>query len=315
MTRLALSLSLRSRRLTAWWFILPWLIGFVALVVYPFLASLWWSFCRYDLLAPPDVIGFEHYRRLAGELATGRGFGLALWNTLYYALVSVPLSIALGIGLAVLLSRPLPGRSLCRTIIFLPSVLPVVAASVLWLWLLDPRDGVVNYLLDQVGFGQHLWFQGRDEFFFSLRFGSKDALILMSLWGIGNWMVIYLAAIGDIPAEMYEAAMLDGANRWRRHWHVTLPLLSPVIFFNLVMGLIDAVQAFAQAYVVSEGTGEPGGATLLVSLHLFLSAFRDLEIGYASAVAWILFALLTLATAFLFGSASRWVHYRGGRRR
>ncbi len=304
----------QPQRTTALLFITPWLIGFIALIVFPFVASLWWSFCRYDLLAPPDPVGGEHFVRLAGELMRGEAFGLALWNTLYYALLSVPLSIALGIALAVLLSRPLRGRAICRTIIFLPSVLPVVAASVLWLWLLDPRDGVVNYVLEQFGLGRHLWFQGSDEFLFSLRFGSKDALILMALWGIGNWMVIYLAAIGDIPAEMYEAATIDGASFWQRHRHVTLPMLTPVIFFNLVMGIIDAMQAFAQAYVVSEGTGEPGGATLLVSLHLFLSAFRDLEVGYASAMAWLLFVLLTIATALLFYSAPRWVHYRGGRR-
>lgn len=294
-------------------FLAPWLAGFLVLTLYPFAISLVWSFCRLDLLNPPRFVGGENYRRLAAEIAAGEGFGQALTNTLYFALVSVPLSVFLGVGLATLLSQPVRGRAIYRTIIFLPSLLPVVATSVLWMWLLDPRDGLVNHGLASVGVPRQLWFQGGDEFFLSLRCGSKDGLVLMSLWGLGNFVVIYLAALADLPWELYEAAALDGAGWWGRLRHVTLPLLTPVIFFNIVIGLIDALQLFAQAYLVSEGTGEPAGATLLISLHLFLAAFQDFDVGYASAVAWMLFLLLAVLTAGLFASARRWVHYQGVR--
>lgn len=305
------------RELTGLLFASPWLVGLVLLFAYPFAASLYWSFCRYDLLSPPDFVGTANYRRLGAELLAGQRFGLAIWNTCYYALLSVPLSIALGVGLASMLSWKIRGQALYRTIFFLPSVMPVVASSVLWMWLLDPRDGLVNYVLAGVGIENQLWFRGASEALMApgwFDFGSKDALVLMSLWGVGNFMVIYLAAIGDIPNQLFEAAELDGAGRLRRFWHVTIPMLSPVIFFNLVMGMIQSVQAFTQIYLVSEGTGEPAGWSLVLSLHLFLSAFQDLDMGYASAMAWILFVVLLLATIALFRTSRHWVHYQGGTR-
>jgi len=300
-------------------FVSPWLLGLALLIVYPFAASLHWSFCRFDLLGPPEFIGLDHYRRLADELVQGGAFRRALWNTAYYALLSVPLSIVLGVTLAVMLSWKIRGRPIYRTLFFLPSVVPVVAASVLWMWLLDPTDGLVNHCLSWLGVStsQLLWFKGPTEAFappHGFDFGSKDALVLMGLWGSGNAMIIYLAAIGDIPRQLYEAAELDGAGRWRRFRHVTVPMLSPVIFFNLVMGLIQSVQAFTQVYIVSEGTGEPAGYSLLLSLHLFLSAFQDLDMGYASAMAWLLFVVLLAATALLFRTARYWVHYQGAGR-
>ena len=208
------------------------------------------------------------------------------------------------------------GRGVYRTLVFLPSVVPVVAASVLWVWLLDPDDGLINRGLAIVGM-KPLWFKGASEGLAAphwFDFGSKDALAMMSLWGVGNFVVIYMAALGDIPRSLYEAAELDGCGRWGRLRHVTLPMLSPVIFFNLVMGLIQSVQAFTPIYVVSEGTGEPAGWTTTLSLHLFLSAFRDLDMGYASAVSWMTFALLVIATGILFRTSARWVHYQGGGR-
>jgi multiple sugar transport system permease protein len=295
-------------------FISPWLVGFVLLVCYPFGAALYWSFCSYDLLTPPEFVGTRHYQRLANELASGEGFGLAIWNTAYYAMVSVPASIALGIGLAIMLSWRVRGRTLFRAVFFLPSLVPVVAASVLWMWLLDAQDGLLNYVLRFPGLPGQLWFQGAQTGVLEGRFGSKDALVLMSLWGIGNYTIIYLAALGDVPRQLYEAAEIDGAGTTRKFWHVTLPMLSPVIFFNLVMGLIQSVQAFSQVYIVSEGTGEPAGATLFLSLHLFLSAFKDLDMGYASAMAWVLFLILLAATAALFRWSKRWVHYQGALR-
>ncbi|WP_233216460.1 carbohydrate ABC transporter permease [Blastopirellula marina] len=306
--------------LTAVSFASPWLVGLLALFLYPFLVSLYWSFCQYDLITPPRLIGLANYQQLGSELAAGTGIGKALWNTGYYALISVPLSIVFGVGLATLLSCEIRGQSIFRTLFYLPSVIPVVASSILWMWLLNPADGLVNSILGWLGLWQPQWFASPDEFLSlhtlspsawennSAPVGSKDALILMSLWGMGNFMVIYLAAIGDIPKSLYEAARIDGAGPVRRFWNVTLPLLTPIIFFNLVMGLIQSVQAFTQIYIVSEGRGAPADSTLMLSLHLFLSAFQHLDMGYASAVAWLLFVLLGVATWFLFTTSRRWVY-------
>ena len=298
-----------------WIFTSPWLLGFLLLFAYPFAASFYWSLCRFDLLSEPEFIGLEHYRQLAQELLRGERFGRAVWNTCYFACLSVPLTILLGVGLASLLSGHVRGQALYRTLFYIPSVVPVVAASILWMWLLDPQDGLANYVLETLRLPNQLWFRGPSEAVTSPAlgdFGSKDALVLMSVWGSGNFMIIYLAAVGDIPRQLYEAAELDGAGPLRRFVKITVPLLSPVIFFNLVMGIIQSVQAFTQVYLVSEGTGEPAGWSLLLSLHLFLSAFQDLQMGYASAMAWILFVILLAATAALFRSARYWVHYQGG---
>ncbi|PQO46626.1 spermidine/putrescine ABC transporter permease [Blastopirellula marina] len=306
--------------LTAASFASPWLAGLLALFVYPFLVSLYWSFCQYDLINPPRFVGLANYQQLGSELATGTGIADALWNTGYYALLSVPLSIVLGVGLATLLSSRIRGLSIFRTLFYLPSVIPVVASSILWMWLLNPADGLVNSVLGSLGLWQPQWFASPEEFVSlhtlsasawqngSAPVGSKDALVLMSLWGMGNFMVIYLAAIGDIPKSLYEAARIDGAGPLRRFWNITLPLLTPIIFFNLVMGLIQSVQAFTQIYVVSEGRGAPADSTLVLSLHLFLSAFQHLDMGYASAVAWLLFVLLGITTWLLFSTSRRWVY-------
>ena len=176
-------------------------------------------------------------------------------------------------------------------------------------------------MLAWLGLPGPAWFNGPREAFWppnwwhgTAQLGSKDALVLMSLWGVGNFMIIYLAAMGDIPPQLYEAAELDGAGPLRRFRHITLPLLSPVIFFNLVMGLVHAVQAFTQIYIVSDGQGDPAGSALVLSLHLFLSAFKDLDMGYASAMAWALFVVVLAVTAALFRSSRRWVYYQGGLR-
>jgi multiple sugar transport system permease protein len=301
--------------LTGFAFVSLWFTGFVLFVAWPFAASLYWSFCRYDLLSSPVWVGTENYDRLASELREGGKFQRALWNTAYYALLSVPLSVVLGVTLASLLTQRIHGRAILRTCFYIPSLLPAVATSILWMWLLDPKEGWVNHVLEQLGWTKSAWpgwlSSHREAFAVPqwLDFGSKDALVLMSLWGIGNFVIIYSTRLAEVPPALYEAAQLDGAGAGRRFWHISLPMLSPVIFFNVVMGLIQAVQAFTQVYLVSEGTGKPADSTLMLSLHLFLAAFRDLEMGYASAVAWLMFVVLALATYFLFRSARSWVHY------
>jgi multiple sugar transport system permease protein len=303
----------------------PWIVGFVLLFLWPFCASFYWSLCRFDLINAPRWVGLENYHRLASEIGTDQGFGLALSNTVYYSLLSVPLSVVVGVLLGVLLSAKVRGQAVYRTLVFLPSVIPIVAASILWMWLLDPTDGMVNYLLSWLGIGPQNWLnQSRSAISGESvgvlsgwisgeplkLFGSKDALVLMTVWGVGNFVVIYLAAISEIPTSLYEAAEIDGASRFRKLLHITIPMLSPVIFFNVVMGLIRSVQTFTSVYVLSEGTGEPGGSLMMLSLQLFLSAFNDFEMGYASAMAWILFVALLVSTWALFRTAKYWVHYR-----
>ena len=272
------------------------------------------------MLRPPRWAGLSNYQRLADELVTGGRFGQTLWNTCYYASLSVPLSIALGVLLAVMLAWKVRGQAVYRTLVFLPSVVPAVAGAILWNWLLDPQAGLVNFVITSLGLPAPGWFNSIREAASPLAWwqgrggiGSKDALVLMNLWGVGNFMIIYLAALGDISPELYEAAELDGANRWQRFWHITLPMLTPVIFFNLVMGLIHAVQSFTQIYIVGQGQGAPSGSTLLLSVHLFLSAFKYLDMGYASAMAWTLFVVVVVVTGALFRWSRRWVYYPGPR--
>jgi multiple sugar transport system permease protein len=200
----------------------------------------------------------------------------------------------------------------------------VVAVSILWLWIMDPQRGWANWLLEGLGLPPQNWLTQSRSLFSpeSLALaaneplgnwqlaGAKDALILLTLWGVGNYMVIYLAAIKDVPAALYEAAKIDGAGPIRRFWTITLPMLSPVLFFHLVIGLIRGVQTFTSVYVLSEGTGEPGGSLMMISLQLFKSAFADLQVGYASAMAWIVLVILAGITYWLFQSSRHWVHYR-----
>jgi len=298
-----------SHSATVLLFLAPWLVGFLALVVYPFAISAYWSLCEYNMLSPPEFVGGKHYRELAQEAIAGGDFAHALWNTAYYALLAAPLSVMLGIALAMLLRLQVRGQAVFRTLFFLPSVVPVVASAVLWMWLLDPREGMANFLLSSVGIAEQRWFASPSMGLFGGGMGSKDALIMMHLWGVGNFMVIYVAALADIPRSLYEAAELDGASGWRRFRHITLPMLSPVIFFNLVMAIIQSVQVFTEIYIVSEGVGAPVKSTLVLSLYLFLTAFGELDMGKASAVAWLLFVVLLLITAALFRSSRHWVHY------
>lgn len=292
---------------TAALFLLPWLIGFLALTVWPFAATFYWSFTRYDLLSPPEWVGTENYTRLGREVLQGQEFGQALGNTAYYAAVSIPGNVVLGIGLAVLLNRRQRGVGVWRALIFLPSIVPTVAVSMIWLLLLDPYKGIVNRLLSGTGWTP-AWFNSPILLFTSGSPGALDALVLMTLWGVGNTMIVFLAGLQDIPRELYEAAELDGAGPFRQFWSITLPLLTPVIFFNVVMGLVNAVQYFTQAYIVGEGIGAPQGATRLLALHVFLWGFKYLDAGYASAAAWLMFMFVALLTLAVFRSSRYWVH-------
>lgn len=280
-------------------FAAPWLIGFSVFIAYPIAASLYYSFCAYDAIRPPQWVGLQNYQRLFLEDDL---FWKSLWNTLYMVVFGLPVGLAASLGVALLLNQKLRGMAFYRTLYYLPSITPVVATSILWLWLLNPEIGLVNVVLRGAGVpNPPAWLTDPAW--------AKPALILMGLWGAGGGMVIYLAALQDVPETLYEAAALDGAGRWAQFRHVTLPMLSPVILFNLIMGLIGSFQYFTQAYVMT--AGGPQDSTTFYALHLFNRAFLDFQMGYASAMAWVLF-VITLACALLvFRSSARWVYYGG----
>ena len=276
----------------------PWLIGMVLLTAGPIVVSIIYSFCRYDVLHPAEYVGADNYRRLAADPL----FWKSLGNT-GFMLLGVPLGMAVGLGVAMLLNTKVRGMQIYRTVFYLPAVVPVVAASILWIWVLNPDNGLINTLLKMLGVrNPPLWLHSP-----SLLLGSKMAIMVMGLWSAGAGMVIWLAGLKGIPRHLYEAAEIDGAGRGRRFWHVTLPMLSPYIFFNLIMGIIGTFQIFAQAYIMTEGG--PNDSTLFYAYYLFNNAFRYFKMGYASALAWILFLVILALTLIQLKLAPRWVHY------
>ena len=277
-------------------FISPWLIGFLSFALFPFLASIALSFTSYDIISIPKWVGFANYQELFLHDAR---FWLSLRHTLYYAVVAVPLGLTTGLALALLLNAEIRGIRVFRTVMFLPSIVPVVATSVLFVWILNPQIGLINGILEVFGIRGPAWLQETRWAMWSL--------IFMSLWGVGGSIIINLAGLKDIPVSLYEAALLDGANAWRRTRHITLPLMTPIIFFNLVMGIISAFQYFTQAYIMTNGG--PEDATLFYALYLFQRAWQYLDMGYASAMAWILFLVIMLVTGLVFRSHTKWVHY------
>jgi len=285
-----------KKALTGYAFISPWLLGFVAFTAAPFLASIYLSFTRYDIVSPPVWVGSANYQRLFAEDPL---FWKSLGITFKYALVAVPVGIIAGVGLALLLNLNIAGISVYRTVFFIPSIVPIVATSVVFMWLLNPQIGLVNGILGRFGIIGPAWLVDPRWAFWSL--------VFMSLWAVGGSMIIYLAGLKDIPTTLYEAALIDGANAWQRTWHVTLPMMTPVIFFNLVMGVIGSFQYFTQAYIMTEGG--PDDSTHFYALYLFNRAWRYLDMGYASAMAWILFAIIMVLTGALFRTHKRWVHY------
>ncbi len=273
-----------------------WIVGLGVFTAYPVIASLYYSFCDYSILKSAVWIGGENYR----ELVTDDLFWKSLGNTLLYAGLSVPLGTAVALGLAMLLNCDVRGRPFFRVVFYLPSIVPVVASSMLWLWIFNGEYGLLNGVLAPV-LG---WFGLTPPAWFTDPMWAKPALVLMSLWGVGNAMVIYLAGLQNVPKELYEAAAIDGASAWKRFWHVTLPGIAPVVYFNVVMGMIGSLQIFAQAYIISDaangGTGTHDGAParslLFYTMHLFTTAFHDLRMGYASAMAYVLFIVIASLT-------------------
>lgn len=289
---------MKGQTLKGYLFISPWLIGFFLLVAIPFIASIYLAFTRYDIVSPPVWIGMANYKRLFTEDPL---FWKSLGITLKYAMIAVPLGTILGVGLALLLNLNIRGIRFYRTAFFLPSIVPMVASCAVFSWVLNPQIGLMNSLLRLIGVEGPAWLSSEPWAFYSL--------VMMSLWSVGGSMIIYLAGLKDIPVSLYEAAVVDGATPWQRTIHITLPMLTPVIFFNLVMGIINAFQYFAQAYIMTEGG--PEDSTTFYALYLFQRSWRYLDMGYASAMAWILFVIVMAITILLFKTHKKWVHYGG----
>jgi multiple sugar transport system permease protein len=288
----------KKEAIAGYLFIFPWILGFLILRFGPMVASFIFSFTEYTILKPPKFIGLGNFIKM---FTTDPNFWISLRVTLSYAAFAVPVGIILSLLIALLLNQKIPGTTIWRTIYYLPSVVSGVAVSMLWVWIFHSQFGLINVMLRGIGIQGPAWL-GDPTY-------ALPALIIMSFWGIGGGMVINLAGLQGIPTELYEAASIDGANTWQRFWGVTLPMLSPVLFFNLVMGVIDAFQYFTNAYVMTNGG--PGRATLFYNLFLYQNAFRYYKMGYASALAWVLFLLILVLTLFIFKSSPYWVYYEG----
>jgi multiple sugar transport system permease protein len=286
------------RNLTGYLFIAPWLIGFLVFVAGPFLVSIYLSFTKYDILSAPTFVGLANYKSL---LRDDPLFWKSLAVTLKYGIVAVPLGTVGAVCLALLLNLEVKGIAIFRTIFYLPSIVPTVATSMVFIWLLNPQIGLINSVLRNFGIVGPAWLSDARW--------APWTLVFMALWGVGGGMVIYLAGLKDVPTYLYEAAILDGANAFKRMRHITLPMLTPVIFFNVVMGVIGAFQYFTQAYILTQGG--PEESTTFYALYLFNRAWRYLDMGYASAMAWVLFLIVVVVTSILFRTQSKWVHYGG----
>jgi multiple sugar transport system permease protein len=305
-TTAATGLNRRPRRLLSqeavegYVCILPWLIGFLCFVAGPMIAALLISFTDWSLLAPPEWIGFDNYRRIYNDPI----FYVSLANTAYISLLAVPLSLALALLIAMALNEKLKGIAIYRTIFYLPSQMPIVASALLWLWVFNPDFGLANALLNMVGLPGIGWLFHPSS--------SKPSIVLITLWGgIGTPLIIFLAGLQSVPDSLYEAASIDGAGPFARFKSITLPMLSPIIFFNLIIGIIASFQAyFTLVFVTTQGG--PANSTMILILYIYFKAFRDFDMSYASALAWVLFLVVLVLTAVNFALARLWVHYEGG---
>lgn len=268
----------------------------------PIAVSLYYSFTEFNLFQSPKWVGLQNY---AGLMADPK-FWRSVFNTAYLAIIGVPLGLALALLVALALNFPVRGQPLYRAIVYLPAIVPVVTATYLWRWVFNAQYGYLNQLLGHVGLPQPNWLA--DPVW------TKPSVIIITLWGIGGTAVIYLAALQQVPQQLLEAAAVDGANTWKRFWHVTWPTLTPVTLFQLIMGIIGALQIFAPTYLLTQtrsngASGGPGDSLLTYAMYLFHNAFVFLKMGEAAAMAWILFLVIGGLTALILVTSRRWVHY------
>jgi multiple sugar transport system permease protein len=281
----------------------PYIIGVIAFLAYPMVATLYYSFTEYNIPLAPEWIGFENYTKL---FTADRFFPQALWNSFYLTVVGIPAQLVFALFCALLLNLKIRGQAVWRTIYVLPTLMPAVVLALLWNWILNPQLGIVNNLLKQVGIRGPLWFASADW--------SKPSIVIMQLWAVGFMTILYLAALQSVPQELYEAAEIDGAGHGRRFWNITLPLISPVTLFQLITGIIWSLQYFTQAFIISsmsgaDTPGAPQGSLLFYNLYLYVQAFEYLHMGYASALAWMLFVIIALVTWIVLYSSGRWTYY------
>jgi multiple sugar transport system permease protein len=289
----------RRESLWAYAFIGPWIIGFVILTIGPMLASLFFSFTEYDIVSAPRWIGLTNYKNLIHDQL----FWHSLSVTFKYAVIALPLGLIISYLIAVLLNQKISGINVWRTVYFLPSVIAGVAVALLWGRIFDPKFGILNPFLAQFGIKGPGWLSDPQW--------AIPALVIMSLWSVGGNVIIYLAGLQGVPTDLYDAAKVDGATAWQRFRHVTLPMTTPVIFYNLILGLIGTFQYFTEVYVLTNGTGDPARATLFYNLYLYQNAFRYFHMGYASTMAWVLFIIVLGITLLIFRSSDAWVYYEG----
>lgn len=289
------------RRLPRWWvgyvFISPWLIAFLLFEAYPIFSGFYHSFTDWTATGKAEkFIGLDNYIE---AFTRDPLYWKAVSNTIYFIGVSVPLGIVVAFALAMMLNAKIRGSTIYRTIYYLPSVVPAVAAVIVWIFIFETRRGILNFILELLGLPVIRWLSDPAW--------AMPALIIMSLWSIGASMIIFLAGLQGIPPELYEAAEVDGANGWHNLWRITVPLMTPTIFFNLVMSLVAAFQAFNNAFIMTNGG--PNNATLLYMLHIYNNAFRYFRMGYASALAVVLFIIVFGLTLFVYRTSKRWVYY------
>lgn len=274
----------------------PWLIGFAVFLAWPVLQSFYFSLCDFNTLNPPIWVGAHNYQKLMGDEL----FWKSLGNTLFYAVFAIPFSTITALCLAMLLNTKVKGQAWYRTLFFLPSLIPAVPLAILFRWLFGGDEGLINQMLAFTGMKSIDWI-GSPEY-------AKSVLIIMAMWTVGNPMVIYLAGLQEVPTHLYEASDLDGASAWQKTINVTVPLISPVIMFNVIMGMIGALQYFTQAFILFPG-GSPARSTYFYTSYIYDTAFRDQMMGYASAMGWILFLLILVLTLFSLRLSKKYVYY------
>jgi multiple sugar transport system permease protein len=285
----------RQQWWAGWIFASPWIIGFIIFGGGPLLFSIFMSFCDYDVINPAKWVGLANYTQM---FTSDENIPIAAYNTIYMV-IGVPIGMVASLAVALLLNQRIRGISIWRTIFYLPAIVPAVAGFILWIWILNPQGGIVNMLLDKIGIEGPNWLGSK--------YWSKPSLIFMGLWGAGGGMLIWLAGLKNISEQYYESAAIDGASEWQKFKYITLPLLSPYVFFNLVMGMIGVFQIFDAAFIMTQGG--PVNSTLFWVYHLFNNAFRYGHMGYACAMAWILFVVIMALTAVQLKLAKHWVYY------
>ncbi len=298
MNKTKISKMARREEIEGYLFILPWVLGVCVFLITPIILSVFFSLTDYDYVSKPEFVGLQNYvQALTNDPL--------VWHTLkitfIYSAMAVPLELMLSFGMAILLNFRGSGIKVFRAIFYLPSILPPVAVSILWLWIFNPKFGIFNQVLGWVGIDGPAWLFDPEW--------ALPALVIMSLWGFGRGMIIYLAGLQNINSEYYDAVKVDGASAFRSFFAITLPLMSPVIFFNLIMGIIGSLQAFAQAYIMTGGG--PARSTQFFMLYIYQNAFSFFKAGYASALGWILFIIIFIFSLLIIRSSSAWVFYEG----